>query len=188
MSEEVKDTCKANEIVEGLRSGKKLHDQFGEAFGNRYQIAGKKLDEWKTYFYVRVSPDVSPAECRNLSSQILTFYQEATFYKASAEARLQSIKGSGASSFRKAFANLVTEYKEKGAKLPSKDTLQNLAEEEGRDVQDAIIHGDIEVSFWKSILISLDVSRKIIDTISISHSVEAKIMLADRGGNGRAED
>ena len=189
MGDEVQkeDIVQANVIVESLRSGKKLHDQFALAFGSRYQIAGKLMEEWKEYFNISVPPDINPSQCREFGSQILGLYQEATFYKATSEARLQSLKGSGASSFRRAFANLVAEYRGEGKKLPSKDTLQNLAEEEGKDIQDAIIHGDIEVSFWKSVISNLDICRKIVDTISISLSVEAKALRDERFWNKNDE-
>ncbi len=180
MAEEEDVPTRANQIVETLRKGKQLHDQFTKAFEGRYQIAGKLLHEWKEHFKVVVPPDLVPAQCREFSSQILDLYQEATFHKAAAEARYQSMKGSGASSFRKAFAAIVAEYKEKGMKLPSKDTLENLAKEEGCDIEDALVHGELECNFWKTIISSLDVARKIIDTCSISLSVEAKALQADR--------
>jgi hypothetical protein len=190
MADEVVDptTTRASSLVESLRKGKQLHDRFAEAFGSRYQIAGQLMGYWEKYFKVSIPPDLVPAQCREFSVKILELYQEATFHKATAEARHQSMKGSGNASFRKTFAKIVADYKEKGLKLPSKDTLENLAREEGCDVEDALIHGELECNFWKSIIGSLDVARKIVDTCSISLSVEAKALQADHYFSRKDQD
>lgn len=181
MSEELElKPSKAESLVNNLRKGKKLHDEFGEVFEARYKMAGRLMSEWKKHFNMSVPPDLAPGQCREYGSKIMELYQEANFYKLACEARLQSLKGNSEAAFREAFAKLVAQYKENDQKLPAKDTLTALANEQIGDIQDALVHADIELSFWKGVLNNLDICRKIVDTISISLSVEAKALQQER--------
>ncbi len=171
----------ANELVSQLRDGKALHDEYRRAFDEQYLVVGRLINDWKEYFRIDIPADLSPQQCREFDSKILSLYQEATFYKLSCEARLKSLKGTSNSTFRRNFTALVAEYKQKGLKLPSKDTLEHLANETISDISDAMLHAEIELGVWKDIISSLDNSRKIIEAISISLGVEAKLLRGEYG-------
>lgn len=171
---------KAKKLVLSLRKGKKFHDDFADEFRRLYLIAGKSIPDWQQEFTIVIPQDLSPSQCREYDLQLMGMYQVATFYKLVADARHTSLKGTASSGFRESLARIVSEYKEQGKKLPPKATLDNLAEDEQREVADAMIHSEIETNFWKSILSSLDTYRKMIDTISINLGVEAKALQSEK--------
>lgn len=170
----------AKTLVSNLRKGKELHDAFGLAFEDRYLIAKQSFQYWKEHFKIEIPTDLNPQQCRDLNIEILRLYQEATFYKLLVDGRSESLKGTNYSSYRQAFTRLVQQYKDSGQRLPSKDTLETLANESTKDITDAIVHTDIELAFWKGIINSLDTCRKILETVSISLSVEAKALQNER--------
>lgn len=168
------------ELLGQLKKSKQVHDVFADRFRRQYQIGGKLMGEWKSHFHISMSPDLNPATCKELDSKVLELHQEATFLKAESEARLTALKDTNQEKYRMRFTQLVMEYKLKGEKLPAKDTLATLAEQDISATKDAITHATIEVAFWKEILADLYNSRKIINNATINLSVEAKALANEK--------
>lgn len=168
--------AKAIELVDQLRKGKRIHDEFAEAFRKQYQVAGKLMSEWKKHFRMRLSPDLNPQTCQEADGKLMDLHQEAAFLKAEAEARLTACKSANDDRYRTKYTKLVAEYKEKGQKLPAKDTLGALAEHAISDTKGAQTHAEIELSFWKEVLTDLANCRRLVENATINLSVEAKAL------------
>lgn len=177
MSENEKENqISASTLVNQLRNGKVLHDQFADEFRKRYKIAGKLINEWKDHFKITMPPDLDPVKIQLVDVLLMELHQEATFLKAEVEARLTACRSRNDDMYRTEYARLVTEYKSKQQKLPAKDTLAALAEEKTGDIKNALTHAEIELCFWKEILNDLRNSRRLIDNATINISVEAKAL------------
>lgn len=170
--------CKleAADLISQLRKSKKLHDQFAQQFKTQYRIGGKLTSEWKQHFRVKLPPDMNTQTCQTADARLVELHQEASFLKAEAEARLSAYQSANDEKYRAKYAGLVAEYKEKGQKLPAKDTLAALAEHSMNDIKNALVHAEIELAFWKEILNDLGNCRKIIENVTINLSVEAKAL------------
>ena len=177
---EVKDTAVASSMIDQLRKSKKVHDEFAHQFRHQYMIAGQLIKAWKEHFRVNMPPDVNTQICQVLDSQLMQLHQEATFLKAEAEARLTAQKGANQDKYRTKFAALVVEYKSTGQKLPAKDTLAALAENDISDTKNATVHTEIELNFWKEILSDLTNCRRLIENATINLSVEAKALANEK--------
>jgi hypothetical protein len=174
-AEEEKEAVAAAELINQLRKGKKIHDQFAKQFRTQYLIAGKTISDWKAHFKVNLPPDLNPGRAQAVDTRLMELHPEATFYKAEAEARLSAYKSANDKRYREEFTALVTEYKKKGEKLPAKDTLASLANEAISEVMDGLTHAEIESNFWTEVLDDLRNSRRLLDNATISMSVEAKV-------------
>lgn len=170
----------SDSAVSRLQKSKKFHQQFAEALMANYQVSGKTLPEWQKYFRLDVPPDLNPQLAIELDLQLMERFQEASFFKAEAELRLSALSGIVQSAHREAFNALYVECKQSNERMPAKDTLALLTEQKIAQEKDALIHAEIEVNFWKSILASLSECRKLIETATISISVEAKALLHTR--------
>jgi hypothetical protein len=172
----VKPKVKADSLIDQLRNGKKLHDDFAKVFREKYTISGKHISEWKEYFKVTMPPDLNPQKCLVLDTQLIELYQEASFFKAEVESRLASYKSANQDRYRAKYAELVAEFSQVGKKLPAKDTLVALAEHATSDIINAQVHGEIELAFWKEILNHLTNCRKLLDNATINLGIEAKAL------------
>jgi len=171
---------KVVDMFASLRKGKKLHDGFALKFREKYLIAGKQIDKWKTYFKVDLPPDLNPGLCQEIGSKLMGLHQEAAFLKAESEARLAACKSTSDDRYREKYTALVTEYRNKEMKLPAKDTLIALTEHSISDIKNAITHAEIELAFWKEILADISNSRKTVESAIICISVEAKAVQHER--------
>jgi hypothetical protein len=169
-----------NQIIGQLKKGKKLHDAFAYQFKNQYLIAGKLAKEWKQHFRIDLPPDMNPQICISVASELMKLYQEASFLKAEADARLSACKNASDDRYRVRFAELVAEYKAEGKKLPAKDTLVALAEHSISHLKNTVAHAEIELSFWKEILNNLSQARKLLENATINLSVDAKALQQER--------
>lgn len=170
----------ATVLIDQLRKGKSLHDQFAAEFRSKYKVAGKLMDEWKNHFRIILPPDLNPETCRLVDSKLIELHQEASFLKAEAEARLSAQRNVNEKQYRVRYAELVAEYKSSNQKLPAKDTLATLTNNSISEIVDAITHAEIEVGFWKEVLADLYNSRKVVNDATINLSVEAKALQNDR--------
>lgn len=173
-------TSRVTDMFASLRKGKKLHDGFAKNFREKYLIAGKQMDKWKEYFKVELPPDLNPQLIQEIGGKVMGFYQEASFLKAEAEARLTACQSTSNDRYREKYTALVADYQEKGMKLPAKDTLIALTDHSISDIKNAIVHAEIELAWWKEILNDLSNARKTIETATICMSVEAKAVQHER--------
>lgn len=171
-----KDEELAASILGQLKKSKKLHDQFAEQFRKKYMVAGKIIAEWRQHFHISLPPDLNSQTAMGMEAKLNELHQEASFFKAEADARCKAYENANTQRYRDKFAALVAEYKQTGQKLPAKDTLASLAEFAISDTKDGQVHAEIELNFWKDILADLANSRKQLETVVILLSVEAKSM------------
>jgi hypothetical protein len=168
--------AKAEELFAVLQKGKEVHDLFAESMERQLLISGKTIRAWEDYFKFHIATDdLSPPICKQYDVQLLKLNEEATFFHAFAEAKVQYIKRGGDSTFRNRFTALVQEYSAKGGKLPASATLDNLARAEGDDIESALAIAEIEKKFWAQILDHLTEKRKILDNAGFANNTEAKI-------------
>lgn len=167
-------------IIDQLKKSKKLHDQFADKFRTQYKVSGKLMSAWKEHFTIKIPSDLNPQLAQMVDTTLQERHQEATFYKAEAEARLSAFQSANNERYRGKYAALVAEYKNSGSKLPAKDTLTMLAEDATSEIKDSLTHAEIELAFWKEILQDLSNTRKIVETIVITMSVEAKAIQQEK--------
>ena len=165
---------KANSMVNELRNGKYLYEQFTETHEKRYKIAGKTMREWKEHFHLSIDPDMTPRECIRLDIKLIEMYEEASFLKNMAQAAMNNFKSTSQDHFRAVYANLVGEYRSEGKKLPAKDTLTVLADQEIKDEKQGLVHFETVLDFWKDILGQLNFYRKMIENSTFNLNIEAR--------------
>jgi len=167
-------------LVEGLRNGKQLHDDYAKNFQERYMIAGKVISEWKEDFRIEIEPDSGPEGCITADIKLLKLHQTASFNKSESQARVSTLKNIYNTRYRTEFNRIVTEYKTSGQKLPAKDTIGQMAEEAAAELKDALSHAETENDFWKETLADLANARKVINDMTVNLSVEAKALQNER--------
>jgi len=166
----------AKDLVNQLRKGKRLYDEFGKELYTQYKINGKLLHEWKEYFKLYLPPDANTQTLREVDSRLMGLHQEASFFKGCCNAKLQAAKANNMDAYRQRYTELVAEYKSQGKKLPAKDTLSALAEHTTADWKNVTMHAEIEFDFWKEILNDLTNCRRLVENMTLNISVEAKAL------------
>ena len=185
--EERKIMSDAADLLAQLKKGKKLHDEFSVEFNEHYQISGKTILEWRDHFRLQIPPDLTTRTCQDFDVKLLELHQEASFLKAACECRLAAYRETTNKQFRTAYASLVAQYTAKGGKLPAKDTLTVLAKDQIGDIEEGIVHAEIELSFWKDIIADLYNSRKIIENATLNLGIESKALLQQHYIDGLQE-
>lgn len=175
MSEKPTPKAQAEQLLNSLLSGKKVHELFAEGIKRQLPISGKSIDFWEGKFRIHIPTDnLTPTLCKEISMKLVDLHQEATFHYAVATAKQQMIKRGSESSYLTQFSAIVEEYREKGKKLPAADTLKTLSSIPNEDIDSAASIADVEVRFWKSILEHLHTCRKLIESASMNIAVELK--------------
>lgn len=181
-----------SDLINESRAGKKLHKQFIEAFNTTYLISGKPISYWKNYFYVEIPQDVNPQTAKVCASKLNDLYQEASDFKATAESAHCLMKERYDDHYRAQFVARAQEFQQDGKKLPAKDTLVLLTENQPRlkQIKASLVHAEIEVSFWKEIIGRLAASRKHLEMSTMNIGIEAKALMLDHkidkyGSNGQ---
>lgn len=164
-------------LINELKKGKKSYDEFGHVISKLYQVAGKTMGEWQEYFKIALPPDPNPSILQDLDSHIMALHHEASFHKAKCNLKLQTAKDRYSSKYRKEYTKLVMTYQNQNAKLPARDTLNTLVEEEISEIKDMITHAEIELDFWKEVLNDLNTSRRLIENVTLNISVETKALM-----------
>ncbi len=166
---------KSDSLLESLRSGKKVYEEFFKVFKEKYLINGLSFQELEKKFRLSIPENLSLQECRGLESRLLDLHQEASFYKASSRATTQALKKGSDTEYRIKYSSLVASYEAPGSKLPAAKTLEALAKNHTDDVDSAIMAASIALDFWEDILSHLAFCRKILENIIIGYSIEAKL-------------
>ena len=175
---------KADKLFDQLASGKEIHDSFGKLLKERFTINGKTMDAWREYFYVdTISIDLNPETCRKLSGQIADLFQEATFLKAAANAKLLMLEKSNDTTYRARYAAIVEEWRQEHGKPPAAATLDTLAKFEQDDVYSAVAMAKVAKGFWSDILSGLHETRKAVENNIFNNNVELKMEATYRGDN-----
>ena len=165
---------KANSMIDRLKLSKELYAEYTKQFSTRYQVAGRTFEEWRRYFKINVPPDLNPRTAQHLSLRLMELYQEANSYKTDAELRLHGANSVTKSMTRDKYNALLMEYKATDKKVPAAATLTTEAEAACGKELDSLIHIEIELTFWKGVLNSLQECRKLVEVATWNLSVEAK--------------
>jgi len=166
---------KVEEIVEQADSGVNFAKQVQEGL-KKTIIAGKTMGEWKIYFSITVPPDLNPQTCITTLTKLITLYQEAAFLKSRADRTCQHLTQAAKYSFTQEFYKQIEEIKEKNIRIPSKDTLEILAEQKITELRMAEQAAKVELSFWKDIIDNLSTTRKVLEQITINLGIERKML------------
>ena len=93
MSNQIEDPKKrAEELLDSLRKGKGVFDIFSENFRKQYLIQGRTLEQWERQFKITIPSELDPSRCKAMDINLMELNQEASFYKATADATLQALK------------------------------------------------------------------------------------------------
>lgn len=162
-------------MIKSIREGKELHEEFAKKLEEKMLIQGKTMETWKKHFQIKVPQMIDLTNSKELATQILELYQEAAFLKAMAEASSSLHRKGYETQYRQKFDALVETYKASGQKLPASNTLEILAKNDIDDVETGLVYSEVTVKFWKEILDYLNFIRKVLETATITNSVEARI-------------
>jgi len=175
-----KATDAANALLEEMNKGTDVHAMFADGMKESLLISGHKISYWEEKFHMKIPGDLTPAQCKNMSMELLRLNHEATFYLAIANAKLQLIKRGNDAAYQARFAEIVTQYKKDGKRLPGQDTLRSMSSDGLGDIESAKVIADIEQKFWKGILEDIHTARRLIESASMNLAVELKTMNNER--------
>jgi len=170
----------ANEIIDQADTGIELANQVQNGL-KKVLISGKTLAEWRSYFTITIPPDLNPQTCIDILSGLAGLYQEAAFFKTRADRTAQHLSQAAKLAFNKEFHLQIDSYRDKNARLPSKDTLEVMAEQKIVELRTAEQSSKIELSFWKDVIDNLSTVRKILEQITINLGIERKMLLSGSG-------
>jgi len=166
-------------VVLSILKGKEDFDRAAESIKNSYKIEEKTLKEWEYFFRISIPEDPFPAECRQILVNIGNKYEEATRLAREYQTKKQLVESIYEAQYNSAFVceyNNALEYnKEDKKRMPSKEVLERKARANTSDFEDMAVHADIISQFFKQICDKLSNQRKIIENISITHGIEAKL-------------
>jgi hypothetical protein len=170
-------STEADAVFEKLLDGQKLQSSLSSTLKTSFFINGKTMDSWRKYFQVNVPADnLNPEICRGIASKLAMLYQEASGYYAMSDAELQVMERGSESQYRNKYEAHVLEYKNApNGKIPSAATLENLAKAGLDTLYSAISVSQIAKNFWKSVLDSLDTTRKLIENMTFNNHIEANL-------------
>lgn len=172
---------KAKKLFENLTGGREIYKQFGELLKTQYTINEKTIDEWWAHFGIMEKDEnLTPARCKELDAEIARLFQEASYYLSSAAAEMQLLEKSSETTYREQYTALVTESTNKNDKIPAAATLDTLAKAGQDDVYSAVANAKTAREFWKTILVSLDTCRKLVDNATYNLNIEAKLLGKER--------
>lgn len=178
-----------SKVILSIMKGKDDQDKVGEGLKRSYKIEDRTILEWEEFFRIHIPEDPYPAECRQILIMIGNRYEEATRLSREYQIRKQLLQAIYEAQYNSSF---VEEYNEAlgtkcdGGRMPSKEVLERKAKERTTEYEDMMIHADVIHQFFKQITDKLGNQRKIIEGISITHGIEAK--LAPLSSSGGSED
>ena len=175
---------RADQIMKHVINGKAVNDIFGDALERQYQIYGKSIRDWRSYFSVNVPESATPAQCRAIAAKLASLYQEASFFMAAAEAQFKALQNGEVHEYTTGLTRLVAEYDEKKQRRPGAEVLKSMANEPLLDLKGAVNNAILIKDFWKTIIAGLDKVRKLIDTCTWNNNIELK----QEQGQGRIPD
>jgi hypothetical protein len=158
--------------------GQAIYSSFVTRVKENLLINDRTPDEWWAHFGLRIETNnLNPEICKSLLIQIANLYQEASYYYSISNASFSALEGSQSSEHTKKYKQVVDQLRAEkpDEKLPAAATIENLVKAEENVIYSAIATAKIAREFWKTILDSLNTTRKIIDTASMNNGIEAKM-------------
>ena len=169
-------TTKSQELFSRADSGEEIFSSFSERVKNNLLIYDKTISEWWSHFGIRIEEDnLNPEVCKQLLKRIANLYQEASFYYSWSSSSSNALESSQSSSHTERYAAVVNDYRGKGEKVPAASTIEQLVKADQDEVYSAIATAKISKDFFKTILDSLNTTRRIIETATINSGIEAKL-------------
>ena len=167
-----------SKVIQAILKGKEDQDSIGDTLRTTYKIEGKVIGEWESFFRVIIPEDPFPAECRQLLVLIGNKYEEATRLSREYFSRKQILESVYEAQYNTFFVEEYDQAKEEHKdkkRMPSKEVLERKAGKRATEFEDMMVHSDIIYQFFKQIADKLANQRKIIENISITHGIEAKL-------------
>lgn len=171
-----------SKTIERLNAGLAEIADISSYFYKHYKVDGKSLAEWKEHFHITLEEDMSLEVLQTVTAKLGALMQEAFMYRTAAEQSLKAIEHQFASEFDHALHNERESYASQKKKLPAKDYLVSSVNNKLADVKTALTCANLNLIFWKSVTSSLDTTRKIIESLVMSHGIQAK-MFSRTGGD-----
>ena len=163
-------------LADKILAGKDSLDSLLGHLRGKITIADKTLSEWREHFHITVPTDLNTITCKELGTQLMNLYQEASFFSSMAEIKLHIAKSATDETVRDAYYRLVEEHKEKYGKVPAAATLESLARSQSSDILNAQVLAEIEKEFWKKIIDQLNYCRKMVENATMNIAIEQKGM------------
>jgi len=178
---ELKTKEKTDLLLEKVKEAKQVLAILAKQIDTDMLISGYPPSHWRQKFKITIPSDgLNPGILKGLDVKLLELNQEAAFFQAIAQARMQLIKRGVDSTYYAAYASVVEEYKAKGGRLPAASTLETIAKIENSSLNSASTLAEIEFRFWKDILDHLSTCRKLVENASLNISVEMKALNQER--------
>lgn len=175
MKEKPTPKAQAEQLLDNLLRGKKVHEIFADRLRANLPISGKNMGDWEKLFKIHIPTDnLTPTLCKETSVKLLQLNEQATFQYAVSLAKSQMIKRGSEAAFNNKFWTIVEEHKVKGGRLPGQETLKTMASIDNEEIDSAQSIAEIETKFWKGILDHLYMCRKLLETASMNVAVELK--------------
>jgi len=167
-------------IIDNLKTTQEEYTILSNEYKNNLLIDGHPINYWKERYKIDIPIDVNTQFSIQIDSKLISFYQELSFKKNDVLAMLKHLNAQYKKEYNNKFAALYFQYKGSKEKLPAKDTIAAVVEEQLDNIKTNISHAEIELDFWDNLIKDLDRIRKTIENITLNVSVEAKML---RGNN-----
>ncbi len=164
-----------DEIISEFKSSKAFQEEFGNKIDNLYRVGTKTSKEWKRYFAISIPVDASLRQCRELLSQISNLHQEASYLKTDFQLRYQLLLSARTRKYNETLGELIAGYRERQERPPARDLLVSEAESHIKDMDEALVHADAALQFFKSVVTILEQHRKVLESMIMALGIEAKL-------------
>jgi hypothetical protein len=171
----------AEKIFSQILKGKEVSEHFDQYFKRQVTVSGQSIEHWNEHFKVDFPQALELSQAQAIAARLMALHQEASFYFSIAQAKVALMKRGSDSNYLARFAAIVEEQKAKGGRLPSAQTLENLAKIDGDAAASAYTLVEVEMKFWKEKLSNLETSRKLLENATMSISTELKYLHTESG-------
>lgn len=166
---------KATELADVIKEGAEVYFELSEAFMNDFIFYDKTLVQWAKELSLQIprNKDFSLEKYRELLLDLTAKLQVASNYYSLASAMADAIAGGSSIKKSDVVQALVASYQRRGAKRPAASVIERMAESYVHTTS-AKVAANIVRQFWKQRLETLSETRKILEYIGMSLSVELK--------------
>lgn len=156
-----------------LRTAKQNIEEL--AIKEMVKIDGRTLKEWRAYLRVEIKQDASFQDCVKYDIELLSQMNTIAYYLSAAELEERTADMMYKTRFNEEFKKVCVEQRDpKTKKLPAEKTLANLTQEKLLDEEWARELAAMKVGFWKNMRNAHDSKRKLIETMTLNLSSDAK--------------
>jgi hypothetical protein len=160
-----------DEITSLLDSVESYGEMVSEISSSRL-IRGKRIVDWHRIFNIIIDPEADPAQVNIVLARICEHIETVNSYYTQSRYELTIFK----TLYGKHSRNIIEhEVNRKGRRIPSIDTMQNLAEAGMGEKTMVKEYYEFEVEFWANILSKFKSQIDIIKTFAMSNGTKSRI-------------